>query len=198
MNLWQRWRGPVRRRGDTITLSIPDEERTLLVRLLGELTQLLSSEQASPVLRRLTPPAYHLEADREADDEYQRLMHDELLASRRSAITQVVARLRAGTTFDVASFDAFVRSLNSVRLVLGTILDVSEDDDLDDLDDLEDLLGDATDTDHASDDPTDASVDGAHDGAHDDTLDERRRLAAERHLYHYLSWLLEASVEALS
>jgi hypothetical protein len=55
---------------------------------------------------------------------------------------------------------AFMQAVNGVRLVLGTLLDVTEDDDDVERDDLD--------------------------------------AAPEYHLYGYLSWVLDASVRALS
>lgn len=159
MGLFRKQRGPVERHGDQFVLAISADERALLSRLLGELGELLSTNDDADSLRRLHPPAYHLDADREAGEEYRRLMTEELVASRLTAIATVREALNGSAQFDADGFDAFLRSLNSVRLVLGTMLDVSEDDDL--------------------------------------VIDDSAPLAAERHLYHYLSWLLDASIESL-
>ncbi len=67
------------------------------------------------------------------ESEYQRLMRDELITSRSAGIdtvVQVLGRPGRKVPVDEAEMLAFVRAVNSVRLVLGTILDVTEDDDL--------------------------------------------------------------------
>lgn len=159
MAFWRKQRGPVWRDGERYVLAISPEERAVLVDLLAQLSQLLTGGESPAVARRLHPPAYHLETDREADEEFRRLMTDELVASRLAAITVVTAALTEGDRLDAEAFDAFLRSLNGVRLVLGTILDVSEDED-----------------------PT--------------SFDPSQPMAAERNLYHYLSWLLDAALTA--
>ena len=68
-------------------LRLSDAERELLRTLPGELREILDSEQDDPSLRRLFPPAY--ERDDEAEDEYRRLMADELLEGRRAALRLV-------------------------------------------------------------------------------------------------------------
>ena len=66
------------------------------------------------------------------ESEYQRLMRDELVASRLSAINAVDALLvepGRKVSFDEEQLVSFMQAVNAVRLVLGTLLDVSEDDD---------------------------------------------------------------------
>jgi len=61
-------------------------------------------------------------------------MRDELIQSRAEGIATVVDVLaRPGRKVAISQDEmlAFVRAVNSVRLVLGTLLDVTEDDDLD-------------------------------------------------------------------
>lgn len=154
-------KGPLQQtsKGVRVTMSAP--ERELVVRLLTDLRTLILAGGDQPVLRRLFPPAYHQAVDTEAEAEYQRLMHDELVASRLAGIETIRAAIADDTLLDEAGTMEFVRSLNQVRLVLGTVLDVSEDDD-----------------------PM--------------TIDDDQPLAAEFHLYHYLSWLLENAVDCLS
>jgi hypothetical protein len=149
------------RRGTDITVNLAADERHLLRRLLGEVRELLGAAPADdPKMRRLFPPAYG--DDTEASTEYSRLMRDELVASRVRAISTVDEFLadESRTTITVDELDTFAMSLNSVRLVLGTLLDIDEDD---------------TEPPHA-DDP----------------------LAAESALYHFLSWLLDSAMDALS
>ena len=117
-----------RKRDGRYSLRLSDEIRSLLAQLLGELHELLTSAQPDDGrLQRLFPPGYS--DDAEADAEYQRFMRSELLTSRLSAIDQVRESLQA-TELTEAQLAAWMTSLNSVRLVIGTLLDVSEDDDL--------------------------------------------------------------------
>ena len=122
------FRPVVERTSKGYVLNLDRDEIGLLTRLLGELTSLLGSDdpEVQPLLRRLFPPAYHLADNAEAEAEYQRFMRDELLTSRRDGIDQVVKVLDEGSALDDIGLERFMQSLNSVRLVLGTLLDVDE------------------------------------------------------------------------
>jgi hypothetical protein len=148
------------------------DERALLSRLLDELrTLLVQPDDASvPALHRLFPVVHPDAPDLEA--EYQRLMRDELVASRLAGINAVDEVLRSddsarGVTFDEERLLSFMQAINGVRLVLGTLLGVTDDG--------------------PGGDPTG-------DGVDDDT----GALAPERQLYGFLSWLLDSAVVALS
>ncbi len=111
--------------GWRITLDV--EERNLLVRLVGELRALLTEGDADdPLLQRLFPTAYPDDEEQEA--EYQRLMREELVASRLSAIEAVTEALEHPELLDEAQTGAFMQSLNAIRLVLGTMLGITDDD----------------------------------------------------------------------
>ena len=118
-----------RRRDGRYTLRLPDEVRTALGDLLGELRTLLTEEEHrnDDRMRRLFPPAYTDDLD--ANAEYQRFMRDELITSRVSAIDQVAESISAKELTE-AQLMAWMTSVNSVRLVIGTLLDVKEEDDL--------------------------------------------------------------------
>ena len=135
-------RSPVQRVQGGFVLHLELEERELITRLLGEVRDLLMGPADQPLLRRMFPPAYHLADDGEAEAEYQRLMHDDLLASRLSAINGVTQVLVApDAVLDDDALVGFMQAVNSLRLALGTLLDVGEDDDFTDLDDDDPLVG---------------------------------------------------------
>lgn len=116
--------------------NLDPDERHLVRRLIGEVRELVSTTTPEdPKMARLFPPAYL--DDAEAQNEYQQFMRDELVASRLEAIMRVDAFLAEDTKAEVSAedLDAFSRALNSVRLVLGTLLDIDDDDDSDDDDD---------------------------------------------------------------
>ena len=131
---------PIQRVRGGYAFNIGDDERRLITRLLTELSQLLMGESGDPRLVRMFPPAYHLADDAEADAEYQRLMREELVASRLTGISTVNAALQSPEPVDEESMVAFVQAINGLRLVLGTMLDVSEDLDPDDVDDDDPLV----------------------------------------------------------
>ena len=100
------------------------EERDLLRRLTAELDALLREDPDDPSLRRLTPPAY--EDDDAGEREFRSLMSGELDARRRESLR----RLEETAGHDRLSADeleGWLTALNDLRLVLGTRLDVTED-----------------------------------------------------------------------
>jgi hypothetical protein len=103
-------------------LHIPDEERELLRRLLPTLKEVV--ESGDPSTRRLFPTAYHDDPGKER--EYQGLMHDELVASRTAAV-DLCMRTLDDREIDLAALERWMEAINSLRLVIGTRLDVSED-----------------------------------------------------------------------
>ena len=122
------------RRGD-FEVRLPEAERALLGTLVGALRAALDGDvRAEPSLRRLFPPAYADPADEEAEAEYQALMADELLASRRAAL-DVLEATATRDRLDETELLSWLTALNQLRLVLGTRLDVSEDDGFPDPDD---------------------------------------------------------------
>src|SRR5215467_14246643 len=77
-----------RTRRGTYRVDLPPPERDVLARLLPQLRQLVSGEgDDDGRSRRLFPTAYAQDA--EADADYQRLMREELVASRLAAIETV-------------------------------------------------------------------------------------------------------------
>ncbi len=115
---------PFRMNADgTVKVVLAKWKRDLLADLPSQLKELMATDD--PSLRRLFPMAYHNDEDREA--EYQRYMREELLASRLAATERTIALAHA-TQISVQDLEAWVNVLNSLRLVLGTQLDVSEDD----------------------------------------------------------------------
>jgi hypothetical protein len=122
-----RFRPPVRRaRGGGYALNLSGDEVDLLRRVLDELSGVVTRDDDT-LTHRLFPAAYTHDDERES--EYQRLMRDELVASRLEAIEVVHDVLGRSDTLDEGQVTAFMQSLNSIRLVLGTLLDVGEDDD---------------------------------------------------------------------
>jgi hypothetical protein len=132
---------PIERVRDGFMFNIGDDERQLVVRMLNELGQLLLDESGDPRLIRMFPPAYHLADDAEADAEYQRLMRDDLVASRLAGIATVNLAMETPGPVSEEAMNSFVQAINGLRLVLGTMLDVGEDHDPDDVDEDDPLVG---------------------------------------------------------
>jgi len=137
VSLFRRSRIRHTRRG-TYRVELPDGERDLLRRLLPQLRPLLAGDDPGDGrTRRLRQAAYT--DDDEADADYQRLMREDLEASRLAALDAVEATIDA-TELDEQQLMAWMGSVNNLRLVLGTMLDVSEELEIGELpDDAPDL-----------------------------------------------------------
>jgi len=116
----------VRTNHGTYKLKLADDHREVLTHLLTQLRDSLLTTTDDAALRRLFPTAYH--DDPKKDAEYQRLMREELLASRLSSIEIALAVISRRDELNESEIDAFSRSINSLRLVLGTTLDIAESD----------------------------------------------------------------------
>jgi len=157
----------------TWVLNLPADQREVVSHLLGELRALLrDGDPDRPPLVRLFPPVYVDDEEKEA--EYRRLMRDDLITSRLAQIDAADNLLGPDgpERFSEADTIALMQSINAVRVVLGTILDVTDDDFDDDLPEIDDDL----------------------DGDDDD----RGRESTAAQLYDYLSWLLEWVVRSLN
>ena len=100
-------------------------ERTLIRQLLGELRELLALGPDDPRVRRLYPAAYA--EDQELEDEYRRMTREELQSGRLASVDAVEATVDK----DILTPDeltAWMQAVNSLRLVLGTMLDITDDD----------------------------------------------------------------------
>lgn len=134
MAIWSQ-RPPIERIRHGYRINLGDEERELLLGLFAQFRELLLGTSDAPALRRIFPTAYHQEQDQELDGEYQRLMREELVASRLTGLGIVEEMLSAKPPLAESQMLALMQALNGLRLVLGTVLDVSEELDLDDIDD---------------------------------------------------------------
>jgi hypothetical protein len=136
----RRRRSPVRESGNGFLIELGEDEAMLVTRLLDELRQLLTNPSPDSSERllivRLFPVAHPDDEDEEA--EYQRLMRDELVESKLEAIASVervlAAERRSDRVVDELGLVAFMQSLNAIRLVLGTMLGVTDDPSEDEVD----------------------------------------------------------------
>lgn len=118
-------RDRVRRKGrGRYQLRLRPNEKVLLGGLVEQLREQLVASTDEPSVRRLFPPAYPDDAERDAG--YQVLTRDELLEHKLAALDVVENTLDSGE-LDEAQLTAWMNALNSLRLVLGTRLDVDED-----------------------------------------------------------------------
>ena len=110
-----------RKRGG-YTLSLPPEERELLRSLPAQFRQVLQTDD--PSLRRIFPPAYT--DDDDANDEFQRLMREELLEGKLVALA-IVEETAGADHLTGEQLEGWLGALESLRLFLGTQLDVTEE-----------------------------------------------------------------------
>lgn len=106
-------------------LRLSDGERELLAMLADQLDQAVESEPADPGVARLFPAAYRDDVAYEAEWQVFRA------AELRSSLAEHLAVLRSCVAQPVLSEDeliAWMQAVNALRLVLGTRLDVDEED----------------------------------------------------------------------
>lgn len=123
-------RQPIAPIGDgTYSLDLRDEERALIAAIVPDLRGLLADDPGDEMLTRLFPTARP--DDPEAEAEYRELVRDDLV-SKRLARLDIVAELAEATVLDQEQLAAWMGAVNDIRLVLGTRLEVTEDDEYDD------------------------------------------------------------------
>ena len=126
----------VTRSGSGYVLHIGKDERQVVIGLLEELRTMQTDPAAGEATARLFPVVHPDDPDQEA--EYQRLMRDELVQSKLEAIARVESVLnaerRSDRVVDEIGLVAFMQSLNAIRLVLGTMLGVTDDPSQDEVD----------------------------------------------------------------
>ncbi|MHB8293034.1 MAG: DUF2017 family protein [Acidimicrobiales bacterium] len=121
---WSRHRRARRVREGQYQVKLPKGERELLRDLPGQLLDLLGTDD--PSLERLFPPAYTAEEDAEANTDYRRLMHPDLLEHHRGSLVTLSATADA-EMLDEEQMSAWLSAVNDLRLVLGTRIGVTED-----------------------------------------------------------------------
>jgi hypothetical protein len=110
-------------RDGQISVRLDDTMRALLRQATEELREVLLVDEPN-LTRRLYPTAYP--DDEELEGDYQEMVHDQLLMQRLDGIDQLQASIDdEKISFDVA--DVWMNTINQLRLVLGTQLDVGEE-----------------------------------------------------------------------
>jgi Domain of unknown function (DUF2017) len=114
--------GIKRRRGGGYRVDLSAHERELLRTLPGQLRVLLARDD--PGLVRLFPPAYS--NDEDADAEYRHLVRAGLVDGKLAAL-DVLERTADAERLDEDELGGWLGALESLRLALGTQLDVTEE-----------------------------------------------------------------------
>ncbi len=108
---------------DRFRFELPEDVLGMVADFADQLATMLESDD--PVLRRLFPSAYP--ADPDLDASYQILARSELTDERRAEI-EVVRTTLSADDISRDELASWMRVTNDLRLVIGTRLDVSEDD----------------------------------------------------------------------
>lgn len=116
---------PIRRRRDgRYALRLDPTVRTVLGSVSEQVVPMLASGDEST--RRLFPPAYVAEDHAAAEEEYRKLVDSALQNHHRKAL-DVLAATAMSDTLSTDELDAWLSAVESIRLVLGTRLDVGEE-----------------------------------------------------------------------
>jgi hypothetical protein len=116
---------PIKRRRDgRYAVKLDPGVRAVLVTMSEQLAPVLSPHE--PMTRRLFPPAYTGADDQGAEHDYRELVDDALVNYHQQAFT-VVAETANAEILTESELNSWLSAVGSMRLVLGTRLDVSED-----------------------------------------------------------------------
>jgi hypothetical protein len=115
---------PFRRRRDgRFVVKLDPNVRAVLVTLSQQLMLTLDSRE--PMNRRLYPPAYPSENHTREELEYRNLVDSALENHHRQAFAVLTETARSDT-LNESEFNAWLSAIGSMRLMIGTRLDVSE------------------------------------------------------------------------
>ena len=123
--MFGRTRRRITARNGRYQLKLDGQERALIRQLLGELRELLALGPDDPRVRRLYPAAYA--EDPEFEDEYRKLTREELQSGRLASVTAVEESVDA-ESLSADELGAWMQAVNSLRLILGTMLAITDDD----------------------------------------------------------------------
>jgi hypothetical protein len=112
-----------RSRSGSYKVDLPEQSREVVLSLCTQIDELLDSD--SPLLRRLFPPPY--EDDRERNEGFAALAVPELIEKRHQSLAVIRSTINA-TEVTEDELMAWMRSINDIRLVLGTLLGIEDDD----------------------------------------------------------------------
>ncbi len=113
-----------RKRDGSVAVRLPPNIRTILSHLALQLVP--SVEARDPMTERLFPPAYAGAEDAGREEGYRQLVDVALTNHHRGAL-EVLAATAEAEVLDQQQLEAWLSGLESLRLVLGTRLDVTED-----------------------------------------------------------------------
>jgi hypothetical protein len=128
-----------RRKDGAIVVKLPEGAVALLKQVVGEVSQVVAAPPNGELRDRLYPRAYLDPTEESAEQQWQGLVHDDLVQARVAAIGSVLADLEGAAgaggddveiVLDDEAQTRWLTVLNDARLTLGTLLGVSEDEPL--------------------------------------------------------------------
>jgi hypothetical protein len=131
-----------RRRDGSLDVTLEQPELELIRDLPDQLRSLYEGDRDDPARERLFPRAYLDPTEEQAEQEWQELVHPDLLAGRLEALERLAATVegaqaarRDRVVVHVGPDDvqAWLSVLNDARLALGTRLGVTDDTDVSEL-----------------------------------------------------------------
>jgi len=133
-----------RRRDGRITVRLRADEVALLRIVARDVLLIIAAPPEGDVGARLYPRAYLDPTEEDAENEFRALVHHDLAEQRHAALAMLLDKLpavdpdaaiqagdEAGADFDLTADEAlqWLTAVNDARLVLGTALGITEDDD---------------------------------------------------------------------
>lgn len=116
---------PVRRRRDgRYVVRLEPNAQQVLADLARQVPAVL--DERGPAARRIFPPAYANQEMAGAEEEYRRLVDTALAGHHRRSLDVLAATVDAETLSE-SEFHSWLDAVGTMRLVLGTTLDVTED-----------------------------------------------------------------------
>jgi len=116
---------PIRRRRDgRYAIKLDPSVRAVLVTMSEQLAPMIGPDD--PMTRRLFPPAYAGDDHLGSETEYRSLVDNALINHHRQAFSVLTETAQADTLSE-SELNAWLSAIGSLRLVLGTRLDVSEE-----------------------------------------------------------------------
>jgi hypothetical protein len=116
---------PIRRRRDgRYAIKLDPGVRAVLVTMSEQLSPVLGSDD--PMTKRLFPPAYPTLGMEGVERDYRDLVDSALINHHREAFA-VLAKTAQADTLSEPELHSWLSAIESLRLVLGTRLDVSQD-----------------------------------------------------------------------
>jgi hypothetical protein len=129
-----------RARDGSLQVTLYEQEAELLVMTARDMATLVEDPPDGAVRDRLYPRAYLDPTEEKAQQDFDAVVHDELVGARKRAFEHIASRLESAEpnrrgvvalTLGAGEEAEWLTGVNDARLVIGTALGVTEDGDTD-------------------------------------------------------------------